>query len=132
MKFLRSSEIIEINRTMISRYGGLHNGRDNIRNRNSFEYLVDFVKDISDLESVSIYHIAAKYAQQIIKGHIFFDGNKRTGIFTSIVFLKINGVSIKDSVDSDLIVELALKIESGKYNLETISKWFEINTYHPK
>jgi death-on-curing protein len=118
-----------VNKKMIASSGGYHNNIDNILNRNSFEYLVGFIEELSIYEDLNIYDIAAKYSFSIIKNHIFCDGNKRTGIESAIIFLKNNGLYLSECVDSDMIIDLALKIESGNFDLRDISGWFEMNTY---
>jgi death-on-curing protein len=40
--------------------------------------------------------MAAAYAFHIAKNHPFVDGNKRTALGTALVFLDINGITIKD------------------------------------
>ena len=55
---------------------------------------------------------AAVYAHHIITGHIFLDGNKRTGLHCAILFLEFNGCTLSLDLD-DSIIDLGFKIADG-------------------
>ncbi|MGD0111690.1 MAG: type II toxin-antitoxin system death-on-curing family toxin [Armatimonadota bacterium] len=55
---------------------------------------------------------AAVLARGIICGHVFLDGNKRTGMEAAILFLEYNGISI--SLPRDEYVALALAIAGDR------------------
>jgi len=129
VKILNKFELIEINKRMIERFGGYHNGKDNILNRNSLNYLIKSIDDYKISGNFDLYYIASKYAISIIKNHIFYDGNKRTGIEASILFLKINKIFLSDKVSDEILVSLALDIESGKSDYDETINWFVENTY---
>lgn len=59
----------------------------------------------------SIADKAALLAWTIIKGHIFWDGNKRTGMSVLITFLRSNGYRL--NITPQEIVEIALQV-AGK------------------
>jgi death on curing protein len=42
-----------------------------------------------------LYEMSAAYLFHIIQNHPFHDGNKRTGVVAALVFLEINGVSVR-------------------------------------
>ncbi|MDX7992437.1 type II toxin-antitoxin system death-on-curing family toxin [Xenorhabdus sp. psl] len=44
-----------------------------------------------------MYELAATYWLAIACGHIFIDGNKRTALNTTMLFLKRNGVGVYDT-----------------------------------
>ena len=48
----------------------------------------------------------------IISGHVFFDGNKRIGIHSALLFLALNDCSFQPNIN-DSIIELGLKIADG-------------------
>lgn len=58
----------------------------------------------------------ARLCYGLISNHPFIDGNKRIGTLAMISFFEMNGLNIEFS-DEEL-TELALNIESGKYNYE--------------
>ena len=62
---------------------------------------------------------AAALAWWIIKGHIFNDGNKRTGMQAAIELLEINEATAH--FDSESIVEIAIEVASGNISVEELS-----------
>ena len=57
----------------------------------------------------------------LIKGHAFIDGNKRIGTHVMLVFLKLNGISLKYT-DKELI-QLILDIASGVSDCDALNEW---------
>lgn len=56
--------------------------------------------------------MAAAYAYHIACNHPFIDGNKRAGLASALLFLKLNEISI---LDPDGVLEAAmLKVASGE------------------
>ena len=51
---------------------------------------------------------AAKLAWTIISGHVFWDGNKRTGMSVLHAFLRVNGYRL--TTTNDEVVQIALRI----------------------
>jgi death-on-curing protein len=62
----------------------------------------------------------------IINNHPFIDGNKRIGILTMLVFLKINNVILK--CQDDDIINLGLGVASGKYGVPHIMEWIILHS----
>ena len=82
-KTLTVADIVEINRRMISHFGGIFfQGDDNLANRGSLEYvLAEIYGSLYGQELYpDIFQKAGLIAWRIIVGHIFHDGNKRTGM----------------------------------------------------
>ncbi|OGK14980.1 hypothetical protein A2774_01015 [Candidatus Roizmanbacteria bacterium RIFCSPHIGHO2_01_FULL_39_12c] len=69
----------------------------------------------------SIWLQAAALIQSLIKNHPFEDGNKRTGFFSTLRFLNINGFDISTSKKE--IVNFALEIDVKKLSINKISYW---------
>jgi len=65
---------------------------------------------------------ASVLAANVITGHPFFDGNKRTGIVAGITFLEINGYLIMAS-DND-VYDAAYRTASGEWQRENLMEWF--------
>lgn len=59
----------------------------------------------------SLVEKAALLSWVIIDGHVFYDGNKRTGISALNAFLKTNGFALE--VTTEEVVEIALEIARG-------------------
>ena len=81
---------------------------------NQLQYLVEIVgQGFGDTELFpTLPQKAAVYAHHIITGHIFLDGNKRTGMTCALWFLVLNSCSLRLGID-DSIIELGLNIANG-------------------
>jgi death-on-curing protein len=126
MIYLTKEDIISINKDMISSYGGIfYEGSCNIKNDNSFEFLLK--APLQELYGVilypNIFTKAASYLFYIIKDHIFCDGNKRTGMISAFTFLDNNGIEIREDVTKKSIVNYAERIAGCKPNINNISRW---------
>jgi death-on-curing family protein len=127
VRFFRASDFIAINEQIIRLLGGLFNSNcSNVLNFNSLEYLAEFSQTelVLSMDDNSEAVVAAFYAHHIINGHVFVDGNKRTGMFSAFLFLQINGYQL-NNVDDDEIVEISLRIESKSINLNELIQWFK-------
>ncbi len=98
---------------------------------NALEYLIEAVQVESFGKELypEIYNKAAVYAFQIIKNHVFHDGNKRTGIAAAFAFLGANGLYINETITSDDLIELAHKIIDGSLDLDKLAAWFRDNSH---
>ncbi|WP_341180564.1 type II toxin-antitoxin system death-on-curing family toxin [Paenibacillus sp. FSL K6-1230] len=56
----------------------------------------------------------------LIKNHGFIDGNKRIGVATMLLLLRLNEISVK--YEQEELVELGLKTAEGKFTEENIQK----------
>ena len=124
--FLTVERIIKVNRYHISKTKGLYIGANNLHASGSLEWVVDAIR--YPLFGVDRYPTieekAAQLAWVIIDGHVFHDGNKRTGMSVMIAFLKANGYVLRAS--SDELVEIALKIANrnqSKYDVNSLVAW---------
>ncbi|MCI0554810.1 MAG: type II toxin-antitoxin system death-on-curing family toxin, partial [Anaerolineae bacterium] len=68
---------------------------------------------------------AAFLAWRIITGHIFIDGNKRTGMESCRLFLDVNGYDLL--IDQD-IVTMALRIAKSETVFEDFVEWLKNRT----
>jgi death-on-curing protein len=59
----------------------------------------------------------------LIKNHGFIDGNKRIGVATMLLLLRLNEISIR--YEQEEVVELGLKTAEGKFREENIQRWIE-------
>ena len=64
---------------------------------------------------------ASRLGFGLIKGHAFLDGNKRIGTHVMLVFLQLNGISLKYT-DKELI-QLILDIASGVSDCDVLIEW---------
>lgn len=131
MKYLTKHDVLEFQRELaLETEGFFYAKEDNINNADALEFLIEapkssiFGKDMYP----DIFLKAACYAYFIIGNHVFFDGNKRTGMKSAMLFLGINGYFLKADIGDDQIVELALNIAENKFNLKKIALFFKLNS----
>ncbi|ROP56383.1 death-on-curing protein [Enterobacter sp. BIGb0383] len=74
------------------------------------QYLYEGVTDI--------WQLAAMHLLAISRGHIFNDGNKRTALFITLLFLKRNNI---DLVANPGFVDLTVDAAAGKLSLDEIA-----------
>ncbi|MEZ5006886.1 MAG: type II toxin-antitoxin system death-on-curing family toxin [Chitinophagales bacterium] len=145
MRYLSKDIIIHINKRMIDSFGGNFIPPNNILKNDNLEYLVEVID--SEMFGKPIYpeihQKAAIYFYNIINGHIFNDGNKRTALESSILFLELNGFTLKAKLNNELIssteiidfsnIELDKLFQftnyfaSGLGDLELCTQWFKEN-----
>ena len=106
MRYLTIAEILEVAEGHVGTYHLLDGDR--------LHYLIDAVSGkFGDAELYpTLSQKAAVYAHHIITGHIFLDGNKRTGLNCAILFLEFNGCTLRLDID-DSIIDLGFKIADG-------------------
>lgn len=121
VKYLSEAEIIAINEEMVAKYGGLHGVRDlsllkaAIRRPQMSVMLQDAYP--------TIFSKAAALFHSIIKNHPFLDGNKRTSLFSAVLFLEYNGLEVKFKTSE--AVEFTLKAHNDNWTIEEIAEWLK-------
>ncbi len=116
-------ELIVLNRRLINEYGGgFYCGIDNLANRGSLEHaLMQMQASVFGYDQYpTLFDKAALLAWRIIAGHIFYDGNKRTGMAAARVFLLLNGYSMPIKMD---MVDIALRIATGRMTISELAIW---------
>lgn len=63
---------------------------------------------------------ASCYLRSFSMNHPFFDGNKRTALMSTIMFLEQNGYEV--IADNDKLFKLVEKVVKGKLNIDSIKK----------
>lgn len=127
IRYLSGQDIIRINCKVISLAENSVDDSGHVLNPNSLEYIADIVK--SELMGIEVYpslpRKACAYAFRIITRHVFLDGNKRTGMSSAFIFLRMNGCKISESLNNDQIVEMAIRVADGKISENDLALWFE-------
>lgn len=128
VKYLSEAEVIAINEEMVAKYGGLHGVRDLglLSGALGRMQMSVFQKDAY----VSIFDKAAALFHSIIRNHPFLDGNKRTSLFSAVLFLELNGWIVEFRRKES--VEFTLKAHNEDYSIEQISKWFKEHSMNKK
>jgi death-on-curing protein len=121
--FLTEDEVLEVNRRMILEFGGIYfEGDRNLANPGSLRYMLEAIQGsvYEHIAYPTVFDKAAALAWEIIRAHVFHDGNKRTGMETCRLLLEINGWDL--TVDAE-IVSIALQAESGELSIAGLAQW---------
>ena len=121
MKYLTSEQILFIHSRLIDSTGGTHGIRD-IGLLQSAAGRLEATFGGEDLYP-DIFHKAAALMESLIKNHPFIDGNKRTAITSTGIFLQMNGYSLETSQKE--LESFTLDMATGKAIFKDAVKWFE-------
>ncbi len=73
-------------------------------------------------ESIDTYDLAAAYADELVTGHVFTDGNKRIGFTAALVFLRLNGIDLPVKVQA-VATERTLALAVGAITRTDFAAW---------
>jgi len=119
MKRLTKYQIIKMHSYLIKSTGGSYGIRD--------EGLLDSAlnEPFQTFDGEDIYKTiqakAARLCYSLINNHPFFDGNKRIGILTMLVFLDLNGIKIECTDDE--LVKLGFGLADGSIDYNDVLNW---------
>jgi death-on-curing protein len=118
--FITVEQAIKVHDRLVDQHGGLHGIRDLGLLASAMEMpkAAMFGEDLHP----TLFDKAAAYLFHIVKNHPFNDGNKRTGAFVSILFLRMNEVPI--IIDQKKYEELVLLTANSLANKSQISAFF--------
>jgi len=124
--YLTAEQVLFIHFRLISETGGSHG----IRDLNMLEAAISRPKASFDDQDLypDIFLKAAALTDSLINNHPFLDGNKRTGITSAGLFLKINGWKLVVSMKT--LEKITLDTAMGKKGVEDLAKWFQEHS-HP-
>lgn len=146
MEYLTKEDIIFINRKTIEAHGGNFVPPSNLLNESPLDYLVEIIdaKMFGEPLYPKLSDKAALYMYNIISNHIFQDGNKRTGLESALLFLKLNDFQLQEALEkitiednrfvpiegsstTEILIAFTLEIASGSLTLENCRAWFAQN-----
>jgi len=120
---------MSINKQVLSSSGGIYfKSKNNLLCESSLDYVLEaiqypiFQRDLYP----TLHEKAAALCWTIIKDHIFYDGNKRTGILSTILFLETNGYGL--NID-DEIISITIAIANGIINFEEFCYFLESKSF---
>lgn len=125
-RFLTLSEVVEVHRDQIDRYGGSHGLRDEGLLEAAVQAPAAFFGgaflhgDLIEMASAFLFSLA--------KNHPFVDGNKRTATAAALVFLALNGVKIR--ADEPTFSDLVIAVASGAATREEVVKLLREHLSH--
>lgn len=121
LRFLSPEQIIATHDTLLGATGGRGGGGPRGAAYEGVDAAAQAVKN-SYYETLE--ELAAAYAVYIVQGHVFADGNKRTGAAAMLTFLRANGgrTVISDERLAAMMIELQQRAESGE-DVERLVRW---------
>jgi death-on-curing protein len=120
--YLNAEQILFIHARLVQETGG-ENGIRDLGMLRSAVARPQATFDQADLYP-EIFAKAAALFQSLVNNHPFVDGNKRTGITSTVLFLQINGYSFQTSQDE--MVSFTLSVAQGAETIESISAWLSM------
>lgn len=122
MIYLTLDHICEINKQWIALYGGRYVDTDNnLLNRASLQYILDAIQ--YPIFGLDLYPTLTEKATALLLwiagGHIFWDGNKRTGMQAAIELLEVNDVATK--FDNEAIISIPMRVATKEINLQELN-----------
>jgi len=124
VKYLSAEQVLFIHSRLIDTTGGLHGVRDIglllsavERPKATFEKK-DLYKDI--------FHKAAAFMESLTNNHPFIDGNKRTAITSTALFLQFNEYLLNTTQKK--LEKFTLQMATNKASFQDAVKWFKKNS----
>jgi len=92
--FLSVDDVLLLHERQLARYGGAAGVRD----ARAIDAAVAMPRATFDGDQLhaDLHEMAAAYAFHLCQDHPFLDGNKRTALLATLVFLDFNGVAVAD------------------------------------
>ena len=113
---------LSLHAELIAEYGGLNGVRD----AGLLESALARPRQLLAYGDPNLFDMAAAYAFGIVRNHPFVDGNKRTALAVTDVYLQLNGFEIV--VDEIQAVVAFQDLAAGEIDEAMLAKWIEANT----
>ena len=113
LRLLTAEQVIAMHDALLERFGGLAGGGPRGESYEGVDAAVQAVKN-SYYETID--ELAAAYVVYLVQGHVFFDGNKRTGAAAMLTFLEANGVSVRLRPEelAGMMIDIQKRSEAGE------------------
>ncbi len=124
MKYLTGEQLRTVNQRMIRATGGLYlAGEQNVVYPPSLDSLVNFVQQRMSLRpQPTTWDLAAFYLDRLIRDQVFHDGNKRTALEATRLFLESAGYRLMLSPASEA-VDFVIGVAKGGMTRDAIAVW---------
>ncbi len=100
-----------------------HGGASGLRDEALLDSALAKPKNLAAYKSPTVFDLAAAYAFGIVRNHPFVDGNKRTGLVVSGMFLYLNGWDL-NAPEAETATTFLL-LADGKFPKKKLADWFE-------
>ena len=113
LRFLSAEEVVAMHEVLLARYGGRAGGGPR---GPSYEGVDAAVQAVKNSYYQTLEELAAAYTVYIVQGHVFADGNKRTGAAAMLTFLEANAASVRIDAEelAAMMIELQERAEAGE------------------
>ncbi len=118
--FLSLDQVVRIHAAMIERYGGHPGLRD--PGLLASALAVPRASFGGQYLHGDVFEMAAAYLFHIVSNHPFFDGNKRAGAASAVVFLVMNDVGIL--ADEDGLVDITMAVARSEATKAEVAAFF--------
>lgn len=121
--FLSTSQVIDIHKRLIQKFGGTAGIRDNgLLDSALAQPQATFA---SELLHPTIHEQAAAYLFHLAMNHPFLDGNKRTAFAVMLTFLNLNSYQL--SLSQDQAYNLVIRVVQREISKEELSGFLELH-----
>ncbi len=111
------AECLAFHDVLLARFGGL----GGIRDEGLLDSALNRPLQLFHYGDPSLFDLAASYAEGIVKNHPFLDGNKRSGLMASALFLETDGFIFEAPEEEAVLQTLALA--AGAIGAAEFSAW---------
>lgn len=128
MKYLTVEEVLLLHARLIQRTGGSGGVRDMglLESALGRPHATFGGRDLYP----RLWDKAAALMQSLIKNHPFVDGNKRTALTATGIFLELNGYVL--TADHEEVLDFVRRVARGEADIEAIAAWLEAHScYEP-
>ncbi len=124
MKYLTAEQLKLINQRMIRATGGLYlAGEQNVVYPPSLESLVNFVQTrIALRPQPTVWEMSAFYLDRLVRDQLFHDGNKRTALEATRLFLEGAGYRLVLSPPPQ-VIEFITNVARGAMTRDGVAVW---------
>ena len=123
--YLTAEQVLFVHYRLVSETGGEYGVRD----LGLLESAVARAKTTFDNQELypDIFQKAAALMESLINNHPFMDGNTRTGIACTVLFLRQNGIMF--SAKNAALKQFTLRVASSKLKLSEITRWLKKHSH---
>jgi death on curing protein len=122
--WLTKQQVLAIHALQITQFGGA----TGIRDEGLLESALARAQNIATYaeSTPSLARLAAAYGVGIVRNHPFVDGNKRTGLMATFVFIERNGSRVKATQEEAYVAFYDLA--AGMLSEDGLTQWLEANS----
>jgi death-on-curing protein len=103
-----------------------HGGQAGVRDRGLLESALARPRNQFAYGESSLPRLAASNGFGISRNHPFLDGNKRTSLVVTELFLDLNGLDL--TAGDEACVTTFLRLAAGELGEEDLARWIEVNS----